>query len=358
MAPKAAAKDGEGAEGEEKVIIPFNDAEKKLADLGRTLSGKSNAYRSMHCSGKGVGSLKGVEAYEHLHLLDLSQNYIKDVTPLKGLANLLTLNLAQNEIPHMRPFLDPEAPSFPQLLHLDLSGNSLTLLPILPFPLLRTCSLAKNEISKKDEEYQGHPTLQSFDLSDNKLKDLEKFAGFPALTKLNVAGNDLKGIEGLADVPELQELCLARNKVQVIEGETWKDLGNLHSLDVSSNKVRFLSSFEALRVLPKLRSLNTSGNPIGRPPSGPEAAEEEAASANVDGKSDVATTAAPGSAERRTQLLLCHWRLDVIDDKPVLPEEREAAKQSNIDRILQERERRRKAEEEEAAAAEAAENGD
>mmetsp|Transcript_10120 Transcript_10120/g.22764 ORF Transcript_10120/g.22764 Transcript_10120/m.22764 type:complete len:363 (+) Transcript_10120:98-1186(+) len=362
MAPKkeTASKEApEGGEGEEvkseKVVIPFNDAEKTMSDMGRTLTGKSYAYRSMDCAGKGIGALKGIEAYEHLHLLDLSQNHIKDVTPLKGLQNLLTLKLANNEIPHMRPWLDPEAPSFPQLLHLDLSNNSLTLLPVLPFPMLRTVSFANNEISKKDEEYTGHATLQSFDLSDNKLKNLEMFAGFPALTKLDLSGNELTTIDGLADVPELQELILARNKFQVVEGETWATLTNLHSLDLAGNKLRLLGTLEALRVLPKLRSLNTSGNPIGRPLSGPS--ETTAAADDGEPMSPTVTAGAPSPAERRTHILLCHWRLDVIDDKPVSADEREAAKQANLDRMLQEREAQKRAEEEAAAAA-AAENGD
>merc|ERR1719183_400222 len=283
-----------------------------------------------------------METYAHVQKIDLSQNAIKDVSPLKNLQFVLSLNLSSNEIPNIKSW-DGEG-LFPQLRDLDLSGNLLTALVPLAFPALRSVNLARNDIATC-AEFTGHEKLTSLDLSENKLTSLAGIANMPALTTLNLSGgirkenptNQLESIEGLAGLEALEVLNLARNKFSVLQG-AWETFPALRSINVSENLIDAPKAppgekplehpLNVLRQLPKLRDLEVAGNPFTAPEEAPE-------DFNV-----------------RAEVLVCHWRLTSIDGQPVTAEELEAARQLNISMLEQER-ARLKAEAEAAAAAEA-----
>merc|ERR1719265_539740 len=169
-----------------------------------------------------------MEGYTCLQNVNLSQNAIKDVTPLKGLTFMLSLNLASNEITNIKS-LFPEEGGLQQLQMLDLSSNLFTALPALPLPALKRASFAKNEITTC-QDFTGHETLVSLDLSDNKLSTVGGIANMPLLTSLNVGGNEISELTGLAEVPLLEEFNLARNRFEgPLEGP-WQELVQLRSL--------------------------------------------------------------------------------------------------------------------------------
>lgn len=308
-----------------------------LTNLARTVDGTSFAYLSLACVNKRINPIKAIESYTHLQKIDLSQNAIKDVAPLKGLNFVLTLNLSSNEIANLKSWIEGEeaATHFPQLRNLDLSGNLIAALPPLPFAALRSLKLSCNEITTC-AEFTGHEKLTSLDLSDNKLTSLAGIANMPALTSLNVSGNQLDSLEGFTGVAALEDLSLARNRFSTLQGP-WETFPALHSLNVSENVIEAPKAapgekalehpLNVLRQLPKLRNLQVAGNPFSAP-------EEP-----------------PPDFNARAEVLVCHWRLESIDGQPVTPEELEVARQLNISMLEQER-ARLKAEAEAAAAAE------
>jgi Leucine-rich repeat (LRR) protein len=304
-----------------------------LTNLGRTVDGSGFAYRALSCVNKRINPIKCIEAYTHLQKIDLSQNAIKDVSPLKGLPFVLTLNLASNEINSIKTW---EEGSFANLTDLVLDDNALTALMPMPFPALRRASFARNDISTC-AEFTGHEKLTSLDLSKNKLTSAAGIANMPALLELNLAGglknenptNQLESIEGLAGIEALQKLDLSQNKFS-IPPSTWEGLTNLESLDISRNCIERRPDPEkppehplkVLRQLPKLRTLQVEGNPFTQP-------EEDD----------------PEDYNMRSEILLCHWRLETLDGLPVSDDDKEAARLLNLKRLEEER-ARKKAEEE------------
>jgi len=315
-----------------------------LTNLARTVDGTGFAYLSLSCVNKRINPIKAIETYTHLQKIDFSQNAIKDVGPLKSLPYVLSLNLSSNEIANLKPWATEGEVLFPQLRNLDLSNNLLTALLPLPFPALCSLNLARNEITTC-AEFTGHEKLTSLDLSENKLTALAGIAALPALISLNVSGglrhgnpsNQLDSIEGLTGMEALQELNLAKNKFANLQGP-WDTFPSLRSLNVAENAIEAPKApagekplehpLNVLRQLPKLRSLEVAGNPFTAPEEPPE------------------------GFNARTEVLVCHWRLESIDGKSVTADEVEAARQLNISMLEQER-ARLKAEEEAKAAAEA-----
>lgn len=329
------------AEGELPPEQELSEPLMDLTNLGRTVDGTGFAYLALSCVNKRINPIKAIEPYLHLQKIDLSQNAIKDVTPLKGLQFVLSLNLSCNEIPNIKPWLEAEG-ALPHLLNLDFSNNLLAAMPPLPFPALTSANFARNEIASC-AEFTGHEKITSLDLSENKLTSLAGVASMPGLTSLNLAGgvrngaptNQVESLEGLAGLEVLEVLNLARNKFAVLQGP-WETFPALASLDVSGNEIDLVRvppgekpsehPLVVLRQLSKLRTLEVAGNPFVAPEKPPE------------------------GFNARAEVLVCHWRLTSLDGAAVTDEEREAARQLNISMLEQER-ARLKAEEEAAARA-------
>lgn len=287
---------------------PLSESLMDFSNIGRTIDGSGFAFRAMSCVGKRIGPIKAIEGYSHLQTVDLSQNAIKDVAPLKGLVFVLKLDLSNNAIPSLKGW-ESEEGSMPHLVHLDLSGNQLTALAPLPLKALRTAIFAKNEIASV-QDFGGHERIEFLDLSENKLTSLAGLTALPALKKLDVSTNELPSVEGLSEVPVLEELRMASNKLEALTGP-WQDLPSLATLDISGCQLAEAKHIEVLRNLPKLRSLQVQGNPF-----------EEASDVDV-----------------RVEVLTRHWRLQVINGEPITPEELEQAKELNVQRLAEEQAR-------------------
>jgi len=307
-------------------VVPLSVDIMDFSNLGRTVDGTGFVYRTLACVDKHVGPIKGIEAYIHLQHVDLSHNSIKDMAPLKPLAHALKLNLASNLLPSFKG-VEPDEDGgevWPNLTHLNLNSNAFTALPPLPFKSLRIVSFADNEIATC-QDFAGHETIQRLDLSGNKLTTLAGLANLPALTVLNLSKNALEDLNGLGGVPALEELNVAENQLQALEGP-WQELKEspVTSLDLSGNLLESAQPLEVLRHLPKLRRLGVRGNPF------------------VEAAGTAATA----------QVLACHWFLASIDGEEVTEGQLEEARELNVARLLEERERKKEAEAAEAADAE------
>jgi Leucine-rich repeat (LRR) protein len=301
-----------------------------LANLGRTVDGSGFAYLSLSCVNKRINPIKAIEGYTNLQNIDLSLNAIKDVTPLKGLPFVLNLDLSSNEIMSIKAW---EEGTMPHLVNLNMSNNALVALLPLPFPALRSASFARNDIATC-AEFTGHEALTSLDLSENKLTAAGGIANMPKLINLSLAGgirkenttNQLESFEGLTGLEALETFSVARNKLSNLAG-VGELFPNLQAFDVSENFIEdnrekpLESPLNVLRQLPKLRNLACAGNPFMAPEEPPE------------------------DFNARTELLIKHWRLESIDGKAVTAEEREAARQLNVQLLEAERARKRKEEE-------------
>jgi len=276
-----------------------------LSNLGRTVDGSGFAFLGASCIGKRLGPIKIMEGYAHLQTLDFSDNLIKDVAPLKGLSLLVKLNLAKNSIANLKGWESEEA-IFPHLRELNLNDNQLSALHAMPYQALSSLSVARNELATC--ELGGHEKIQTLDVSSNKLPSLAGLGPLPSLRMLNASKNELADLNGINEAPALEELHMAQNKLQSLEGP-WTELQTLRSLDLSHCLLEVEKPLEALRQLPLLRKLKVNGNPFTE------------------------------GGNTTVRVLICHWRLESVDDVSITQEHLEEAKALNQQRVLEERER-------------------
>lgn len=304
--------------------VPLSEELMDLSKIEKTIDGSGFAYTQMDCVGKRVGVIKVIEDYAHLRQVNMSKNQIKDASPLSKVPYILSLNLSQNQIKTIEGW---EEGSLAALLYLNLSENALTAMPALAMPALKKVNLARNEIATCEAFAAGHEGIEELDLSSNSLENLAGVGNMPNLKSLSLAKNKISSIEGMAGLPELKSLDLSGNALEDLAGP-WVEIPNLGSVNLSGNLLATAKPFEHLRALGKLRSLSVS---------------DECGTGDIK-KNPVATEA----EQVRLEMLICHWRLDIIDGKDVSDEERTNAQALNEQRM----------EEEARKAAEAAEGGD
>ncbi len=159
--------------------------------------------------------------------LALNNLKLVDITPLSGLRNLRSLNLARNNISIYSSFKSEKLES------LDLSINSLEELDLGLIPVsLQILNVSQNKIilvkgaEKADQ-------LKSLNLSSNRVVNLETVEQLKNLEKLFLGQNRIEKIDSLKNLKKLKYLVLSGNQITEI-GEL-KALVNLVTLSVSDN---------------------------------------------------------------------------------------------------------------------------
>jgi internalin A len=75
---------------------------------------------TLEARGKKIQNLSGIEKCANILLIDLSENEISDLGPLRGLVGLQSLSLANNKIADLTPLMELN-----KLQYLNLSGNQI-----------------------------------------------------------------------------------------------------------------------------------------------------------------------------------------------------------------------------------------
>ena len=192
---------------------------------------------------KDLTPLKGLTSLE---TLDLARTQVTDLTPLEGLTNLETLDLSGTQVTDLTPL-----EGLTNLQKLDLSGTQVTdPTPIAGLTNLRSLVLYSAKVTDLTG-LGGLPSLQSLDLRSTAVTDLTPLEGLPNLQSLDLrstAVTDLTGLEGLTN---LQSLDLARTKVTDLT--PLEGLPNLQKLYLERTAVTDLTGLEGL---PSLQTLD------------------------------------------------------------------------------------------------------
>jgi internalin A len=131
--------------------------------------------------GMQIRSLAGLEHCHALASLDLTDNEIVDIAPIKGLPRLQQLILATNKVADISPL-------------------------------------------------KANPALQYVDLNHNQVSDISACSGLTNLAVLYLSDNRIKTVSPVCDLPKLHSLYLDRNGISRLDGV---------------NRLRWLSSFSA-----------------------------------------------------------------------------------------------------------------
>jgi Leucine-rich repeat (LRR) protein len=175
--------------GDENAVDLSEDV-MELSSILKTVDGTAFAYSQLDCISKKIGSVKVLEAYVHLQKINMSNNLIFDVTPVKHIPYLLSMNVSSNKVRSIECLED----HLQYLISMNLSNNKLTKLTPLTMPTLKKVNLSGNQIATC-EEFGGHQTIEVLDISDNLLQDLSGLQNMPNLVTLTACRNQIKSLK-------------------------------------------------------------------------------------------------------------------------------------------------------------------
>lgn len=164
------------------------------------------ALISLNLSNNWLSDLSGIETFSSLTSLDVSGNLISDLTPITKLSELIELRLANNSPNNIKSLS-----SLKKLVSLDISGCGLASLSIVNnFPALTCLSASDNEIASLSTFKKQVDELY---INKNPLVDLSPLKDQKNLQTLEVVGTQVKDISCLTDLPQLSTLDITDTAV-------------------------------------------------------------------------------------------------------------------------------------------------
>ncbi|MFN4213566.1 CotH kinase family protein [Exiguobacterium sp.] len=193
----------------ERGITPSPALEEALAvelnmPLGTFNHNKVRHVTELNLSGYGLTDLTGIEYFDSLESLTLSENVLTTLPDLSMLSNLKTL---------------------------DVSFNLLTKLPALP-PGIEIINIEHNQLESL-EPLEGLKLIR-LNARDNRIETLEPIGAMQStLTHLNVRGNELTSIDELEGFGQLVDVNLRNNRIRDFSPLSWSAISE--RLYVSGN---------------------------------------------------------------------------------------------------------------------------
>lgn len=158
--------------------------------------------------GKSIRRLDGIEHCKKLMLLDLADNEVSDLTPLKDLKLLQSLTLARNKIADISPLA-----GLTRLQYLELSENQVEdIAPLAGLTALNSLYLGGNRVSDISP-LAGLTRLWSLYLPNNRITDIGPLAGLARLSSLNLDHNQIVDLSALGGLRQLMRLSLRHNRI-------------------------------------------------------------------------------------------------------------------------------------------------
>jgi hypothetical protein len=206
-----------------------------------------------------IRDLEGLQHARRLERLVLSHQFMTDLTPLSGLAELRVVQLSGGFF-HTSPLTDlgPLA-NLAKLEELSASYSQVATIPRLAsLPHLRVVRLAVTKVTDLSplvgasslEELEVRGCLLPFS-EPSVLADLSPLAGLTTLRLLTVACHTVSDVSPLAGLTALETLDLEQNRIADIE-----PLAGLEELRRVSIRINEVTSIETVRHWPKLEHLS------------------------------------------------------------------------------------------------------
>ena len=190
----------------------------------------------------GLATAAGLETAVSITKLDLSQNTIRDLTPLQSMANLQELYLQNNAVNDLTALSGHTS-----LTTLDVSFNLLsTLSPAYHCNNLVALNAGNNNITSI-AGIEKLTTLESLNVSNNTLSDISPVSACVSMRELNISNNMIEDISSLSALDKLFSLDFSRNIV--VDLPAFAQNCALVTIDGSHNKILSLASLEGLENL-------------------------------------------------------------------------------------------------------------
>lgn len=238
--------------------------------------GMMEQFTSLSLPWKNIFSLKGLEYAVNLKNLNLSNNFIEDITPLEKLVELEDLNLTNNKIK------DPKSlAKLTKLRQLVLRKNLMNNLDFLNNLKVESLDISMNSVLKdyipnnlKLENLRSlnlsgigldnisflknAGKLESLVAEENAIKDLTPLAELKTLRTLYLDRNNISDITALKDLASLEELLLYKNNIENVDA--LKDKKYLYRLMLNDNPG--LKNIDALKDVPNISSIDISNTSV------------------------------------------------------------------------------------------------
>ena len=208
-----------------------------------------------------IKDLTGLEFATELTDIDLGENQITDLSPLRPLLNVNRLNISGN--PLSDAALMPLAQSI-QLESLDISEAGISDLSVLSgLTNLVHLKLGHNEISDLTS-LAGLTRLEMLELDQNRIWDLSPLSGLVNLKMLELSDNYISDLFPLAELTNLEVLRLKGNKISDVSPLT--ELSKLSELTLVANRIHDVTPLANLKQLESLalgENFVTDVSPLG-----------------------------------------------------------------------------------------------
>jgi len=223
-----------------------------------------------------ISDISALSAMKRLMTLELNNNNITDISSLGGLSNLRQLNLTSNQISDSSPLaalslletLDlsnnnltdlswVSGNSFPELIILDISHNSISELPDMAgMGALRTLFAEDTGLSDISG-LSGATAMGDLRISNNSISDTSVFGSLPGLTYVVIYGNPIMDVVGIASARGLTTFYA--DDCGILSLEAFEGMDQLRTLSLNNNAI---SDVSTLSGVPSLETLCLSGNQI------------------------------------------------------------------------------------------------
>ena len=192
--------------------------------------------------------LTGLEASTNLRKLNLYNNKIENIEPLKGLTSLTYLLLDGNKIENIEPLK-----VLTNLISLSLFNNKIeNVEPLKVLTNLTSLSLFNNKIENVDP-LKGLTNLTSLGLYSNKIENIEPLKELINLTILSLSSNKIENVEALKGLTKLTTLYLSSNKIENVE--VLKGLTNIRTSSIFNEEINVSPNTNKFN-LPVLKKYN------------------------------------------------------------------------------------------------------
>jgi len=156
--------------------------------------------------GKGIKSLEGLQHCKALMKLDLENNEIADLGPIRELKLLQSVDLASNKLQSLEPLTGLVA-----IQYLHIANNGIEdISPLKGMVKLQSLYASGNKI-KKLEPVFGLKKLWTLDVAGSPVEDLQGIAELRGLQTINLKGCGVKGLEFAKSMREMRLVILTEN---------------------------------------------------------------------------------------------------------------------------------------------------
>lgn len=190
----------------------------------------------------GLTTASGLETAVALEYLDLSQNTIRDLTPLANMTGLQDLYLQHNAINDLT-----NLSGLKSLARLDVSYNLLeTLTPVFSCPELQYLNAGNNKVTSL-AGIERLTTLQALLFANNTIQDISPISACTGITQLDISENMIADISSLSALVKLDTFNFSRNVVT--ELPAFDKECALITIDGSHNQLTSLNTLDGLANL-------------------------------------------------------------------------------------------------------------